>query len=107
MQINPLFTIVSTPISFQNYSKIHLHLHTGYACILQGNRDKISFTCPNTIAKVVDVSSNLWVLLDRIDPSLIISIQSLRERTENAKLRSYNNDVGEMLSNIREIFKKC
>ena len=53
---------------------------TGWTRIIAGKQNLISYTCPNTGAIVVDGPSVLWLLLDRVDPILIVSVETLRAK---------------------------
>ena len=79
---------------------------TGWTRIIAGKQNLISYTCSNTGAIVVDGPSVLWLLLDRVDPSLIVSVETLRAKIETMKLHTYKNDVGEMITDIEEAYRK-
>ena len=79
---------------------------TGWTRIIAGYQDLISYTCPNTGAQVIDGPSILWLLLDRVDPSLVVSVETLRAKIETMKLHTHKNDVGEMITAIEEAYHK-
>ena len=78
----------------------------GYAKIIQGVLDKISFICPTTGTRFVDGPCLLYLLWDRIDPSLAVNVENLRATIENIKLHSYENNVDDMLTDIEEKYQK-
>ena len=78
----------------------------GYAKIIQGVLDRISFICPTTGTRFVDGPCLLYLLWDRIDPSLAVNVENLRAAIENIKLHTYENNVDDMLTDIEEKYQK-
>ena len=79
---------------------------TGFSKVIQGKKDEITFTCPATGNEKIDGPCLLYLLFDRVDPSLVVSMESLREQIETAKLHKFKNNVDELLSYIEERYEK-
>ena len=79
---------------------------TGYAKVIQGVLDQISFICPATDMRFVDRPCLLYLLWDRIDPSLAVNVENLRAAIENIKLHTYENNMDDMLIEIEEKYQK-
>ena len=78
----------------------------GYAKIVHGVLDKISFICPTTGTRFVDGPCLLYLLWNKIDPSLAVNVENLRATIKNIRLDSYENNVDEMLTDIEEKYQK-
>ena len=78
----------------------------GYAKVIQGVLDRISFICPATGTRFVDGPCLLYLLWDRIDPSLAVNLENLKAAIENIKLHTYKNNVDDMLTEIEEKYQK-
>ena len=74
--------------------------------VIQGKKDQITFTCPSTGSKKIDGPCLLYLLFDRVDPSLVVSMESLREQIETAKLHTFKNNVDELLAYTEERYEK-
>ena len=79
---------------------------SGLAKILQGKLAEISFIDPVTEATVIDGPCLLWCLWDRVDPSLAVNVENLREDIENSRMHTFGNDVDVLLTFIEEKFQK-
>ena len=79
---------------------------TGFSKIVQGKRDQITFTCPETGNEKIDGPCLLYLLFDRVDPSLVVSMETLREQIETAKLHQFKGNVDELLTHIEERHEK-
>ena len=79
---------------------------TGYVKVIQAVLDQINFICLATGTRFVDGPCLLYLLLDRIDPSLVVNVENLRAAIENIKLHTYENDVDDMLTEIEEKYQK-
>ena len=78
----------------------------GYSKLLQGKKNKIGFFCDQTGNDKIDGPCLIKLLFDRIDPSVVVGIESLRQRIETCKLHTHSNNVDEMLSMIEECYEK-
>ena len=79
---------------------------TGVSKVIQGKRDKITFTCPLTGNEKIDSPCLLYLLFDRVDPSLVVSMELLREQIETVKLHNFKNNFDELLTYIKERHKR-
>ena len=69
-------------------------------------RNEITFTYLNTNAQVVDGTSVLWAILDKVDPSLAVNIESLRAIIKTIKLHTYKNNFDWLLQAIKDNYQK-
>ena len=79
---------------------------SGMAKILQGKLDDISFIDPVTAATIIDGPCFLYLIMDRVDPSLAVNVENLREDIENARMHTFGNDVDVMLTFIEGKYQK-
>ena len=68
--------------------------------------DRISFVCSKTGTQLIDGPCFLYLLWDRIDPSLAVNLENLREEIETIKLRKFDNNMDDMLTAIEEKYHK-
>ena len=78
----------------------------GYAKVIQGMLDQISFICPTTGTRFIDGPCLLYLLWDRIDPSLAVNVENLRADIEGTRLHKFDNNVDLMLTDIEEKYQK-
>ena len=79
---------------------------SAYSKAIQGRLNLISFEDPDTGAIVVDGPCLLFLIFEKVDPSLAVNVENLRERIESVKLHTFENNVDEMLMFIEEQYEK-
>ena len=79
---------------------------TGYAKVIGRLLDQMSFVCPRTGSRHIDGPCLLFLLWDRIDPSLAVNVENLRADIEKIRLHNYENNVDLMLTEIEEKYQK-
>ena len=79
---------------------------TGLTKILQGHADEVSVIDPVSGPTFYDGPCLLFLLLGRIDPSLAINVENLREDTEKARLHMFPNNVDDLLTFIEDKHQK-
>ena len=75
---------------------------TRYSNVIQGHEYEISFTCPVTGSIVVDGPCLLHLMWQKVDPSLAVTVETLRAKIESTKLHGYENNVDVMLADIED-----
>ena len=79
---------------------------TGLTNILQGHTDGVSFIDPVSGATFYDDPCLLHLLLDRVNPSLAINVENLRDDIEKACLNQFSNNVDDLLTFIKDKYQK-
>ena len=79
---------------------------SAYTKAVQGRLNLISFEDPDTGALVVDGPCLLFLIFEKVDPSLAVNVENLRERIESVKLHTFQNNVDELLMFIEENYEK-
>jgi len=78
----------------------------GLTKILKGHASEISFVDPVNGATFYDGPCLLYLLWDRVDPSLSINVENLREDIEKTRLHQFSNNVDDLLSHIEDKYQR-
>ena len=79
---------------------------SGFSKIISNKLPLISFRDPATGVETIDGPCLLHLMYDRIDPSLNVNVEHLRETIEKVKLHNFGNNVDECLQCIEENYEK-
>ena len=66
--------------------------------VIQGKKDQITSTYPLTGNKKIGGPCLLHLLFGQVDPSLVVSMESLCEQIKTAKLHGFKKNVDELLT---------
>ena len=78
----------------------------GLTKILQGHTDGVSFIDPVSKAHFYAGPCLLYLLLDRVDSSLAINVEKLREDIEKARLHQFLNNADDLLIFVKDKYQQ-
>ena len=69
-------------------------------------RSIFTFEYDTTVIDLIDVPCLLKLLMERVDPNIVIGIKVLCAKLESVKLLSFRNNVDDMLKDMEDNYVK-